>query len=96
MILDRDHFMSIDGLKDCDWLWPIMLQWRPHCHVTRLSDFVYLVAVIPHVYLFASQHCHSTFRKLLTPRCLTFNLTHTISYGSYGTNVVIYIPVFVH
>ena len=46
------------------------------------------------VYLFASQHCHSTFTKLLTPRRLTFNLTHTISYGSYGTHVVIYTPVF--
>ena len=91
--------MSIDGSKDCDWPWPIMLQWWPHYHVIRLSNYVYLVAVIPHVYLFASQHCCSTFRKLLTPRCLTFNLTHTISYSNYVTHVVIYciyVPVFAH
>ena len=43
------------------------------------------------VYLFANQHCRSTFRKLLTPRCLTFNLMHTISYSSNGTYVIIYI-----
>ena len=45
------------------------------------------------VYFFANQHCYSTFTKLVTPRRLTFNLTHTIS---YGTHVVIYTPVFAH
>ena len=54
-------------------------------HVSGYSDTF--------VYLFASQHHHSTFGKL-TPRHLTFNLTHTISYGSNGTHVVIYISVF--
>ena len=45
--------------------------------------------VTPFVYLIASQHCHFVFTKLLTPRRQTFNLTHTISYGSYGTCVII-------
>ena len=48
--------------------------------------------MIPLVYLFATQHCHSTFTKLVTPRQLTCNLTGTISYDSYSAHVVIYIP----
>ena len=55
---------------------------------------MYLVTVLPCVYLFASQHYRSTFTKLVTPRQLTFNLTGTISYDSYSTHVVIYIPIF--
>ena len=55
---------------------------------------MYLVTVILLVYLFANQHCLSTFTKLVASRHLTFNLTHAISYDSYGTHVVIYIPVF--
>ena len=33
---------------------------------------------------------------LLTPNCVTFNLARTISNGSYGIHVVIYIPVISH
>ena len=44
------------------------------------------------VYLFATQYCHYTFTKLVTPRQLTFNVRGTISYDSYSTHVVIYIP----
>ena len=57
---------------------------------------MYLITVISLVYLFASQHCCTTFRKLLTAGHVTFSLTRTISYGCYGTHVVIYIPVFTH
>ena len=57
---------------------------------------MYLVTLIPVVYLFASQHCRSTFTKLVTHRRLTFKLARTTSYGSFGTHVVIHIPVFTH
>ena len=67
------------------------------CYWTvHLRYYVYLVTVIPLVNLSVSRHCRSTFTKLLTPKHLTFNLTHTISYSSNGTHVVIYTPVFVH
>ena len=46
---------------------------------------MYLVQ--PFVHFFASQHCHSTLTKLLTSKCLTFHLTRTATYGSYGTHV---------
>ena len=45
---------------------------------------------------YIAKHCRATFRKLLAPRRLTFNLTCTIFYSGYGTHVVIYIPVFAH
>ena len=47
----------------------------------------YELLLIPIVHLLASQHCCSTFTKLLTPRHLTFNLICTVSYGSYCTHV---------
>ena len=73
-----------------------MLAMLPCYWTVYLRYYVYLVTVIPLVNLSASRHCYSTFANLLTPRRLTFNLTHTISYSSNGTHVVIYIPVFVH
>ena len=71
-----------------------MVATLPFYYIVRLRYYVYLVTVIPLVYLFASQHCCSTFTKIVTPGRLTFNLTRTVSYGRYGTHVVIYIPVF--
>ena len=60
---------------------------------------MYLVAVIPLVHLFSNQHCCSTFTSIgssdiKTPRHLTFNLTLAVSYRSYHTHVVIYVPIF--
>ena len=50
-MLNQDPFASIDCLIDCDYLWPVMLQWRPHYHtVSGYSD------TVPLVHLFASQH----------------------------------------
>ena len=93
MILVQGCFTSIDGSKECDWLWPIMLQLLRHCHLTRLSDWdvtcIWLQWYLLYIYLLA-KHCHTTFRKLLTPGHVTFNLTCTISYGCCGTHVVIY------
>ena len=31
-------FYELQWLKDCNWSWPIMLQWCPYCHVIRLFD----------------------------------------------------------
>ena len=58
---------------------------------------LYLATVISLVQLFTSLHCQSTFSQSSvyeTLMCSTFNLTHTVSYGTYGTLVVIYMPVF--
>ena len=58
---------------------------------------MYLVTMIPLVYLFLANIVALLSQNYsVTPRYPTFNLTHTISYGSYGTHVVIYILVFTH
>ena len=97
MILDQDFFTSITCSIDYNWLWPIMLQWWPHCYFTRLSPIEILhVSGYSDSYVcsFVSQYCCSTFTKLVTPRHLTFNLTPTISYGSNGTHVVIILCLY--
>ena len=57
---------------------------------------MYLVTAIPLKRLFASQHCHSTFTNIsiINTQMSNINLTHTVSYRSYSTHVVIYITVF--
>ena len=99
MVIDQDCFTSINRLINCNWPWPIVLQWRPHCYFTKLSDtdmyYMYLVTMKPLVHLFANQHCHSTLTIISITstycRCLTFNLTCTVSYTTYVTYVVIYV-----
>ena len=60
---------------------------------------IWLQWYVPVEHLFASQHCWSTYvlSQILvykTLKCLTFNLTYTVSHGTHGTHVVIYMPVF--
>ena len=45
------------------------------------------------VHLFANQHCCSTFTNISIIDTQPSNLTHTVSYGTYETHVVIYIPI---
>ena len=68
-----------------------MLQWKPHCHTVSGYSDTYLL----YIYLLANiVDLLSQILVYKTLKCLTFNLTYTVSHGTYCTHVVIYIPVF--
>ena len=75
-----------------------MLQWRLCYHFTKSLDrnitCILLQSYLLYIYLLTNTV--SLFSQTLlqyTPRCLTRNLTRAVSYGTYGTHIVIYIPV---
>ena len=57
---------------------------------------IWLQWYVPLVHLFATQLVDLLSQILVykTLKCLTFNLTYTVSHGTHGTHVVVYMPVF--
>ena len=76
---------SVNG----ELLWPIMLQSKPHCHTVSGYSDTYLLYLLANIVDLLSQ-----ILVYKTLKCLTFNLTYTVSHGTHGTHVVIYMPVF--